>query len=182
MTVTQLAAEHDFPELAARATTESLTGGMPVSDVATGVGGGLSGRVVRTSSGDALSGEESETGRVVATELTKLSQTWRFKGFAPQLMREALHGVVFPKQQPGLVLLYPQQSDAWYQPSSLGLELVRFSVAAGDADTLAKELEQYRSKPAALPLPAWRLAPRCLRTSTTWCGIPRGRTPRRASS
>ena len=148
-----MAAENDIPELAARATTESLSGGLPVSDVAEGVGGSLSGRVVRTTSGDELSGEDSETGRVVATELTKLSQSWRFKGFSPQLMREALHGVVFPKQQPGLVLLYPQQSDPWYQPSSLGLELVRFSVAAGEADTLAKELEQHRSKPAA-ELPA----------------------------
>ena len=61
-------------------------------------------------------------------------------------MQQALHSIVFPKQS-NLVLLYPQQADAWYQPSSLGLELVRFTVEAGEGDSLAKELQQLRAKP-----------------------------------
>jgi tetratricopeptide (TPR) repeat protein len=149
MQVAHMAVENDLPQLAARAATESLSGGLPVADDDQGLGGSRSGRIIRSSSGEMATGEESEIGQTVSTELSKLSQSWRLKNNPPQLMYDMLHGIVFPPTQAGMVLLYPQRLDNWSQPRSLGLELVRWSVALGQGEDLAKELEQRSRTPSA---------------------------------
>lgn len=146
--VAQQAAENDLPELAARAVAESLSGGLPVTDDNQGLGAASNRRVIY-SPGNEPASDESEIGQAVSVELVKLSQTWRTKKYPPQLIHDALHDIVFPSAQPGVVLLYPQRLDNWSNPRSLGLELVRWSVAMGQGDALAKELAQRGKSPGA---------------------------------
>lgn len=131
------ALERNMPKIALQAIQESLRGGMPVSDQIAMSPSGVQPRRI-TVSGNG----EVATDQIVASvtdELTRLSITWRRKQFPAAEMYGALHDVVLPTDRPGMIIVAPRHLASWSEPDSLGLELVRWALATGQAETLRTE-------------------------------------------
>jgi tetratricopeptide (TPR) repeat protein len=146
MLVSHLGAEHGLEELAIKGARESLSGGLPVADANPALNDRTMRRPIMVGE---VSNENSEITRAVTTELSRLSAAWRAKKYPPQEMYRVLEGIVFPPTRPDEILLYEESLSNWNEPSSLGRELVRWSLAAQQEESLRKLIASHSARPAA---------------------------------
>lgn len=146
MLVAHLTAEHGLEDLAIKGARESLLGGLPVADANPAL---ASRGMVRPVMVGEVSSENSEITQAVTTEFSKLSAAWRVKKYPSQEMYGVLEAIVFPSNRPDEILLYQESLSNWNEPGSLGRELVRWSIAAKQEESLRTLVASRSARPAA---------------------------------
>jgi tetratricopeptide (TPR) repeat protein len=144
MSISNLAVQQGFGELAGKGVRESLAGGLPVTDANPSTDRAASQRMVIR--GEA-SNENTEITRAVTTELSRLSAAWREKSLPPQEMYEVLSSIVFPPARPDEIFLYEEPLSDWKNARSLGREIARWSVAAKKEDDLRQRIASRATRP-----------------------------------
>ncbi len=151
MLVADRATQHGIPELAQLAVSESLAGGLPVSDPTSGdttpapiVRQIVNGRIVTTTAND---GDFSVQ---VAQRLQKVVSRWEAEGYDSDRTYALLKSIVLPPSRPQEVFMYADSSalmDA--KLSSLGGLLVRWAERANKLPALDAELRKRGTNPPA---------------------------------
>lgn len=143
--VSYLAVQQGFGDLALKGIRESLAGGLPVTDANPTTDRSAIKRIAVRAD---VPQENSEITRAVTTELSRLSAAWRDKSFPPQEMYEVLTTIVFPPARPEEIFLYEEPLADWSDPRSLARELARWSVAANKEDDLRQRMAARAGRPA----------------------------------
>ena len=148
MQIARLAAEHELPELSARAVNEALRAGPPIVPApATGA----TARVVRARAMGMDEGPVDQVAPRVVANLVELEGVWRKHKMSPEAVYQALRNAVLPPARPDEVFLYatPLNVNALRRPQSAGMLLAAWAVKAGKIDELKQALAARKGQPMA---------------------------------
>ena len=145
MQIARLAAEHDMPELSARAMNEALRAGPPIIPAPTTT----STRVVRARPMGTDEGPVDQVAPRVVASLVELEGVWRKHKFSAETVYQGLRNAVLPAARPDEVFLYatPLNVTALRQPQSASRLLAAWAVKAGKASELKQALDARKGQP-----------------------------------
>ena len=144
--IAKSAAEHGMTDLSLRAVREALSGGLPVPDLAPQTAGAAPMRVLSRPTPNARPDIDTTVISEVSSRMWQLSVAWRQTGFPPEQVCGLLESLVFAR--PGSIVLYEQPIGRdWQNPRSVGRLLVEWTIRAGRADELVKQIDGRKTTP-----------------------------------
>ncbi|HEX7447792.1 MAG TPA: DUF1583 domain-containing protein, partial [Pirellulales bacterium] len=148
MEIAKLASEHDLHELSLRAVREALRPGPPALPMKVMQGGA---RVVRSSRSNQPDNDQTQIAQRVEQRLSQLDAVWKRHSAPPEAVYDALVAAIMPEGRPGELTLYapPLAAASLANPTSGGKLLVEWTMRAGRADSLRKQVVARLEQPLA---------------------------------